>query len=632
VVSKSRPRRLSITWAAALAGAAFGACTWAQERPLRELSPVVVSASRLPLTEATVSQHVSVYTREQIEQETPASVAEFLSRRAGVAIDRSARSGGYGSLFLRGADPSHVVVLIDGIRQNDPLSSRGSAVDLNTLTLDDVERIEVVRGSASVASAEALAGVVQIFTRPPGNKARGRASLEAGGQGLRAASASISRGSWNASVAQRADGTDDTGHSRTRAANIGFRDKWGGTALHAQLRLADSHNTGFPDDSGGPRYAVNRQLESRDSNSQQLALGLEHELGAGSRLELLLARFQRDSDQDTPQVAPGMRDPFGLPRLVSDSRYRRNEAQVNWRWNGAPGWDVLVGAGSQVETGALDSRIFLRAPVPANFSIRRVTHSLAAEVRKITGPWSVQFGLRHEQTPGQESIQHPAFSLQYQPREDSGRIGATFSSAGKLPSFFALGHPLVGNPQLKPERSRQAELFYATPESAPWKARVTLFDAHYRDLVDFDSGPPPGLVNRAAIRSTGVELNASHQWQRDVLTYAHATLMRVRDPDGGPPLRSRPQRQAGIGIETGIAPQWRMQAELSHVGRRFDSSIPTGDAWLGAYARLDLSVTWRGRHWQAFGAVDNVLNHEAEETIGTPVGQRRLRIGLRWEL
>src|SRR4051812_15549219 len=91
------------------------AAVCAQDAGLRELSPVVVSASALPLTEATVNQHVSVYTREQIEREAPASVAEFLSRRAGAVVDRRARSGGFGSLFLRGADPSHVVVLIDGI-------------------------------------------------------------------------------------------------------------------------------------------------------------------------------------------------------------------------------------------------------------------------------------------------------------------------------------------------------------------------------------------------------------------------------------------------------------------------------------------------------------------------------------
>jgi vitamin B12 transporter len=304
----------------------------AQDAPLRELSPIVVSAM-LPVTEATINQHVNVFTREQIEREAPASIAEFLSRRAGIVIDRSPRSGAYGSLFLRGADPSHVVILIDGIHQNDPLSSRGSAVDLNTLTLDDIKRIEVVRGSASVAHAEAMAGVVHLTTRS-GNKVStkapsARAAMEGGGQGLAAASAAIAQGPWRASASLReGEEKDEGGSSRTRAANLGFNERWGRTRLQAQLRLADSLNFGFPDDSGGERYAVMRTLEERRSDTRQLSLIAEHEVDDAGDLELQISRMERDSFQDTPAVAPGLRDPFGLPPITSRGDYRRNEMQA----------------------------------------------------------------------------------------------------------------------------------------------------------------------------------------------------------------------------------------------------------------------------------------------------------------
>ena len=131
------------------------------------LDQIQVSASVLPTTAAAASQHITILQRDQLDAMRGASVAEILAAQAGVVVDRSARSGGYGALYLRGADPSHVVILVDHVRQNDPLSSRGSAVDLNTLSSDDIERIEIVRGNASVVNADAMAGLICSISSVP---------------------------------------------------------------------------------------------------------------------------------------------------------------------------------------------------------------------------------------------------------------------------------------------------------------------------------------------------------------------------------------------------------------------------------------------------------------------------------
>jgi iron complex outermembrane receptor protein/vitamin B12 transporter len=190
----------------------------------------------------------------------------------------------------------------------------------------------------------------------------------------------------------------------------------------------------------------------------------------------------------------------------------------------------------------------------------------------------------------------------------------------------------VGNAALKPELSRQTELYYATDETAVWRMRLTLFHARYRDLIDFDAGPPPKLVNRASIHSTGLEFNLRRNWHPGLSTYAQGTVMEVRDPDGGPPLRFRPRQQVSLGIEAQPASQWRLHADIGYIGRRFDSSIPTGDVWLGSYAQANLSLTWLGSGWRTFAAMDNVLNRNADEAIGTPIPKRRLQIGLEWAL
>jgi vitamin B12 transporter len=614
---------------ARLAAAAL-ACLAGPALAQRQLPPVVISASSLALTEAAIGQHVDVFTREQIEAHPAASVGEFLVQQAGVVVDRRGRSGGYGSLFLRGADPSHVVVLIDGVRQNDPLSSRGSAVDLNSLSLDDIERIEVVRGNTSVAHGEALAGVVQLFTATQAGERR-RVASEVGGNGLRALSASFKSPSWRVSASHRQDGDELAGSIRTESLNFGYRQQLGASALRLDFRLAESVNRSFPDDSGGARFAVNRSLETNDSMARQLSAQLRHDLGPLGALEARLTRFARNGVQDTPGVVPGVRDPFGLPRLRADADYTRNEGQLEWLAN-ARGWDLLLGLQSQREHGVLDSALFLDELVPAAFAITRTTTSVFAEARRTVGRLSYHLGLRSESTPGQGSVNHPALGVQYQLRADRGRIGVGLSSAAKLPSFFALGHPLVGNLLLTRESTRQVEGYYARNWTDGSRIRLTAFRARFVDLVDFDAGPPPRLVNRASIDSSGIEFDFRKTLSSQFSARAQGTFMKVSEPEGGEPLRHRPRHQWLIGLESQPVPGWQFAGDLTHIGHRFDSSIPTGGRWLHAYNEVRLSLTRRGPRWDIYGAIDNAFGSRGEEVIGSPIGGRRVRVGFRYQL
>lgn len=618
------------TCAAALAAVASACLAEPVLAQQRELPLVVISASSLALTEAAINQHVDVFTREQIEAHPAASVGEFLVRQAGVMIDRRGRSGGYGSLYLRGADPSHVVVLIDGVRQNDPLSSRGSAVDLNSLSLDDIERIEVVRGNTSVAHGEALAGVVQLFTATQAGERR-RVTSEVGGGGLRALSASFKSPSWRVGASHREDGDEAAGSTRIESLNLGYRQQIGAATLALDVRLAESLNRSFPDDSGGVRFAVNRSLESNDSLSRQLSALFRRDLGPLGGLEARLTRFARSGVQDTPTVPPGVRDPFGLPRIHADSEYTRNDGQLEWLAN-ARGWDLLAGLQWQREQGALNSTLFFGGPVPAAFAITRTTTSVFAEARRTVGRLSYHLGLRSESTPGQGSVNHPALGVQYQLGADLGRVGAGLSSAAKLPSFFALGHPLVGNPLLTRESTRQVEGYYARDWTDGSRIRLTAFRARFVDLVDFDAGPPPRLVNRASIDSSGIEFDLRKALSGQFSARAQGTFMKVTEPEGGEPLRYRPRHQWLVGIDSEPVPGWKFAGDLTHIGHRFDSSIPTGGRWLDAYNEVRLSLTRRGLRWDVFGAIDNAFGSKGEEVIGTRIGGRRLRVGFRYRL
>ncbi len=608
------------------------------------LDRIVITASALPTTPAAASQHVTVLRRENLETMRGFSVGDILARQAGVVVDRGARSGGFASLYLRGADPSHVVVLIDHVRQNDPLSSRGSAVDLNTLSSDDIERIEIVRGNASVVNSDAMAGLIHIFTRRAGASG-GVASAGIGGDGLRAAHAGWSGGGWRIGATQREDGDDAGGFNRTRAANAGWERTVGETVdLRASLRFGESENRGFADDSGGERYAVIRDLDVRRSDSRQLSLRGEFRPAAGV-FEAQFVTLARDGDDTTPGVAPGLRDSFGLPALASRTDYRRDELQALWRMPLGESWLLGVGLQHQRERGRFDSVIdFGFFALPANFELRRRSDSAFAELRWQRGDWTVQGGLRHEYTRDDgditrngDSATHPMLSLQHSLSDGAGQWGLSFARSSKMPSFYALGHPLVGNAALKPERALHREVYYATPADSNWPLRLTLFSARYENLVDFDSGPPPQLVNRARIEADGMEWRVGRRFANDVRLQLEGTWMRVRDPIGrdsigASTLRHRPRMQWAATGQWPLGGRRDLTATLRHLGRRFDSSIPTGDRWLAPMTVLDLSLRQPLGPVDLTLALDNAFDSDAEEAIGSEIGGRRLRLALQWRM
>lgn len=606
-----------------------------QSIPTTDLDALQVTATVLPGTAADASHSVTVLGPEQLEAWRGRSLADVLAAQAGLLVDRSARGGGYGALYLRGADPSHVVVLVDGVRQNDPLSSRGSAVDLNTLSLERIERIEIVRGSASVAQAEAIAGVIHLHTRSAGSD--GSAGVAVGGDGLRTLHAGLSGNGWSLAASDREDGDGSRGFQAVR----GFDAAWEGElrpplSLRAAFGYSDSEARGFPDDSGGPRHAVLRELDDRQSIARQFSLQARYRPALGS-IEAQWARFSREGDEDSPGVAPGLRDPAGLPALAAHTDYRRDDLQAIWRLPLGAAAELGAGLLHQRERGRYGGRIdygFFQAPVA--FAMQRTTDAAFAELRWRRGPWTAQGGLRRERRrdagADADDATQPMFSLQRHVGGAGAHWGASFSRASRPPSFYALGHPLVGNPALRPERAEHRELYYATADGATWPTRLTFFSARYRDLVDFDGGPPPQLVNRARIEADGLEWRSRRRFDNDWRLGLDGTWMRVRDPEGDVVLRHRPRLQAGADLSLPLAGDTELSLRLQHLGRRFDSSIPTGDRWLDPATTLDLALRRRWGPAAVLLALDDVADARGEEVIGLDAAGRRLRLSLHWSL
>lgn len=594
---------------------------------------VVVTGSRLPEARSALPPGAAVIDRAAVERQAPASAAQLLQGVGGAYVDQAGGPAGFASLYLRGADPSSTVVFIDGVRANDPTNSRGGAFDFGSLDPATIERVEILPGAASaVYGADAMAGVVNIVTRAPDGTAPGlRAGGGVGGSGFRSAlvagNAGTSSLAVNAGAALNEDGPWRSG-SESRLGTLWARGRLApgpGLALDGTLRLTRREGTMFPEDSGGTVYAVRRELERRSSDGAFASLGARKDLAWGEAR--LYATGSRATEQvDSPGVAPGVRDPFGIPPNRADSRYDRYALGASGA-TAADGSSAVLGAEFQRESGEADSALRLGPQwVPGSFALTRTTWSVFGEgsVRP-TASTSLQAGARADWVSGLGL--NPSFRVTGSlaiPRT-SASLRASFGTGFKPPSFFALGNPIVGNRDLMPEKSRTAEVGVdASAARAPLAAAATMFRTVYKNLIDFDAGPPPRLVNRPEVGISGAELSLRYGAD-DLSVGGSAALLDFDLPPGQVALRNRPRAQARLFGSVALMPSLVLAANLAWTGKVYDSSVPTGPVYLPAAAVLNLALTFRTPTAAFRVAVDNALDQSYEQFVGVPGLGRRVR-------
>src|SRR5690606_249138 len=155
-----------------------------------EIEPIHVTASRLPEPSAI---SISVLDEERIENQHGRDILDLLRVTPGISTTQPGGPGGFSEVFLRGAESNFTVVLIDGVRVNDPSNPRGGGYDFSTLNIDEIERVEIARGALSaVHGSDAMAGVINIVTKRPRAQRSASVRAEAGADDFQRASAVLS--------------------------------------------------------------------------------------------------------------------------------------------------------------------------------------------------------------------------------------------------------------------------------------------------------------------------------------------------------------------------------------------------------------------------------------------------------
>jgi len=595
---------------------------------------VLVTATRL--SGGLTGSNVSILDAQAISARNPGSVVDLLRDLPSVYVQQSGGRGSVVSLFTRGAKPNFTLVLLDGVKANDPTNTRGGSYDFSTLDLNDIERIEFVRGPASaVYGSDAVGGVINIISRRGGDRLEAGVTADGGSFGyVRAAGhvggplgpATANLGFSYTDNGIPVDGSTLKGTSLDAVLDL---PRIAGTSISFNGRYGSSIATAFPDSSGGPRLAALRTLDRRDIREGVFGAHASRDLAAWWSVALDYGFYGRGSIATSPGVAPSAQTPFGIPANGDNARFMRHQATWTNRFAPLPGLDAAIGMDMQAEHGVDDGYLmFGPAKAPTHFALNRTLWAGFAEARyQMIPAFKLSGSARYDDT-GNTHHFSPQVRADYGVADWGTQFQLSWSKAYKLPSFYALGNPIVGDPHLKPEEAENFEggITQALWDFGVWKAEA--FATNYRDLIDFRPGAVPKLVNLSTVHVRGIETVLEFHWGTLTAT-PRLTYVNARNQLTGASLRDVPSWLAGGTLAWKPAADWNVSFDLNHVGRMVDNSVPTGDVTLAGHTRADLAVAYQIHPNLALHlGVDNVFNRRYEDVVGFPTPGAIVRAGV----
>ena len=424
-----------------------------EEGRKRTGDPVVITVSAQQIAIASVSASVTVISREMIEASRAEDVLDLLQEVPFVHISQVGGAGGLATVTLRGGDPNFTLVMIDGIPVNDSTNILGGSYDFSYLSTDQIERIEIVRGPlSSLYGSDALGGVIHIISRSGADNSNLTIGARAGNFGSQEIRAGMSgkHSLWSYGVSGSYFDVDeqtlnDTLNSKTAAAFSRFdlgREK----GLNFIARYTSGKASGFPENGGGLLFSILQDPETTDSKEalfgaryRQRQFGVDFDI------------FKRTDETFTPAILddlpPGFRS---LPSFENETDFERSRFQWTAFWNHGP-WSGAAGASWKRESG--DSAGLIADSFPSEFHLKRNTYAGSGEFLFDSHNLHASVGIRLDDSEGFSKEISPRIGISWLVPGADARIRSTWGEGYKLPSFFALGDPNIGNPDLLPERS-----------------------------------------------------------------------------------------------------------------------------------------------------------------------------------
>jgi len=215
--------------------------------------------------------------------------------------------------------------------------------------------------------------------------------------------------------------------------------------------------------------------------------------------------------------------------------------------------------------------------------------------------------------------------------QDKTQYSLNWGKGFKLPSFFALAHPLVGNPDFGPETNESYDFSVKHKLTQQTSFQATIFQSQYFDLIDFgDSGV---LVSRDEVDIAGIELGINSGLSKNIFINANFTALDMDIKNSEEMLNKRPKRSGGVRLNWEATHRVNIFVGANYVGEVRDFSFPTGERVLDAYTRIDVSAQWQVMDGlDSLLAIDNVFDKSYDESVGMEAVGTVLRVAILGEM
>jgi len=581
----------------------------------------IVTPARMAQSLGNTIADTTVLTEQQIRNSGAADVPTLLRTLAGMEVVQAGGLGEVSSTFMRGTNSSHVLVLLDGVRIN---SATTGTTAMEHIMLDNIERIEVVRGNvSSLYGSEAIGGVIQLFTKR--------------GYGAPAFYASAGLGSH--STQRMSAGFSGALDATSFSVNVGRVKTDGVSAINTSIAP-----TANPDKDGYDNVNFDAQIQHTINDNHSISAALFGTYGdsqydsafnpSTTDRNKTLSAIQKISFASDDQynelwhgkmkLARGTDDSRDYLNDVEDSRFKTINDQISWQN------EFQITVNNRFNLAAEHLKQSVDSDTQYTQTQRTVKSLLGGYVGNY-GAQQLQFNLRQDRYSefGTANTGLLGYGLSF---ENDWRVTASISNAFKAPTFNDLYYPLTfgyqGNPNLQPERSQNKEAGFHYAANGQ-RVDAVYFDDRISDLIACNPGCTT-VVNIDRARIYGLELVYAGKFG-DTQLSSNATWQNPRNSDTGQVLQKRAKKYGSIAASHSFG-AWNAGADLKYSGARPDYDYSSAPVSLPGYMLINLSAGYKiEKNLDLSMRLDNLFDREYFEAYSYNTLGRTLFLGLKYQ-
>jgi vitamin B12 transporter len=584
------------------------------------VEPIIVTATRTAQTADETLAAVTVITRRDIERSQAQSVQDLLRGEPGVSISNNGGPGKATSVFLRGTESDHVLVLIDGVKVG---SATLGTTAFQDIPVEQIERIEIVRGPrSSLYGSEAIGGVIQIFTRQGGGAPKPYLNLGGGSYQTYNASAGVSgggeRGWFNVSTSGITTEGFNACNGKPSPNGAGCfviePDKDGYRNAAGSARAGYRFANGAEVDVHALRAEGKNRYDGsfvNESESVQQVMGGRVRFAPLAPWHMTLAAGQSRDDSDNFKDG------------VFKSRFNTTRDSATLQNDVTLGQAHLVTVGLDHQNDKIDSST-------AYAVTSRDNKGLFAQYQGAFGPQNVQLAVRGDDN--EQFGERTTGGLAWGYNLNGGlRLTASYGTAFKAPTFNELYFPGFGNPNIRPEESKSYEVGLRGKHVwGGWS--LSAYQTDVNDLIAYDASlGAPTNIDEARIRGIEAALSARlRDWQwRSALTLLDPEN-RASGANYGKVLPRRAEQALRLDLDR-VLGRFRIGGTLLAEGRRYDDLANTRE--LGGYATVDLRAEYAfAKVWRLQARIENLFDKDYETAAFFNQPGRSFYLTLRYQL